>query len=166
MIEYLLFVFFRWLSCYDLAVGTLRLMDAYQICYQAFLPKDMKPTYSAVKLGIFRRRNVSNKARSRINEILDTMSKRPQAADGKARKSRLLKKAVYHVMESFLILNLYSAVLPLMKSYVCLFQSIEPMVHKLHQKQKELFRECSILLCEVGTPDRKQSKRVAAAESK
>ncbi len=38
-------------------------------------------------------------------------------------------------------MNVYISVLPLLKSYTVLFQTKEPLVHKLHEKQKQLVRE-------------------------
>jgi len=80
-------------------------------------------------------------ARARIKEILQQQGKKLQTEEGKARKARLLKKLVYCIEYSKLVSNLYVAVLPLLKNYVMVFQSRQPLVHQLHQKQEELFLE-------------------------
>lgn len=43
-------------------------------------------------------------------------------------------------MEIKLILNFYSAIFPLLKEYVLLFQSRRPLIHRLHERQEKLLR--------------------------
>ena len=38
-----------------------------------------------------------------------------------------------------MILHFYIAALPLLKKYVCLFQTKEPLIHKIYDEQKQLF---------------------------
>ena len=38
-------------------------------------------------------------------------------------------------------MNFFIAVLPIMKEYVCLFQSHEPLIHLLHDKQEQVFKD-------------------------
>ena len=40
-----------------------------------------------------------------------------------------------------LTMNFFIAVLPIMKEYVCLFQSREPLIHLLHDKQEQVFKD-------------------------
>lgn len=135
------FLSHRWLSCYDVSVSTLLMLDAYEVFYQAFLPKDMRELYSPVMLAILRRRSVSQEARGRIKEILQSISKKKMTADGQDRKMRIVEKLIYKLQYSTLIMRFYQSILPSLKSYVCLFQTKEPLVHKLHDKQEELFRD-------------------------
>ena len=44
-------------------------------------------------------------------------------------------------MQTMLIMLFYQAVLPLLKNYVVLFQINAPLVHKLHDRQEQLFRD-------------------------
>ena len=60
--------------------------------------------------------------------------------DGKKRKERIFDKVLFQEKKTLLVLNFYNTVLPLLKSYVCLFQSSEPLIHKLNDKQ-ELLRQ-------------------------
>ncbi|KAL5010546.1 hypothetical protein ScPMuIL_012851 [Solemya velum] len=131
----------RWLSCYDVSVSTLLMMDVFEVFYQVFLPKDMQELYSLVMMAILRKRNVSQEARARVKEILQGLSKKKMTKDGKNRKTRVVEKLIYKLKETTLILHFYKSVLPSLKSYVCLFQTKVPLVHRLHDKQDELFRD-------------------------
>ncbi|CAM1291290.1 FBN1 (predicted) [Pycnogonum litorale] len=135
------FLSHRWLSCYDVSVSTLLMMDAFEVFYQAFLPKDMLELYSPVMVAILRKRNVSQEARARIKEILQGLSKKKMTKDGQDRKNRVVEKLIYKLKETTLIMQFYKSVLPSLKSYACLFQTKEPLVHRLHDKQEELFRD-------------------------
>mgnify|MGYP001606756747 CR=1 FL=1 len=53
----------RWLSCYDLAVETLNMIDALTVFYSAFLPVTEVATYEDVKVHIYKKRGLSWAAR-------------------------------------------------------------------------------------------------------
>ncbi|XP_051814936.1 uncharacterized protein LOC127537124 [Acanthochromis polyacanthus] len=60
---------------------------------------------------------------------------------GRSVKKRIIQKVLVCEKKTLLIPNFYKTVLPLLKSYVCLFQSSAPLVHKLHEKQEALMRQ-------------------------
>ena len=53
----------RWLSCYKLAVDTLRMSDPLRVFYLGFLQPSEKQLYSSIKMGIFRKKHLSAEAR-------------------------------------------------------------------------------------------------------
>lgn len=61
--------------------------------------------------------------------------------NGKKRKNRIADKLIIHNKKTMLIMHLYMSVLPLLKEYICLFQAKEPLVHLLHNKQEQVFRD-------------------------
>lgn len=131
-----LFLFFRWLSCYDVAVSTLRLFDAYQLFYYAFLPDSMQITYKAQQVQLFRKYNFTPDARAKIREVQAKSRKKKLTED---RKKRIYEKVTYEWVTTKLTLEFYASVLPMLKSYVCLFQTKQPMVHNIHDEQTKLF---------------------------
>ena len=49
-------------------------------------------------------------------------------------------EVLFKDMQTMLITLFYQAVLPLLKNYVVLLESNAPLVHKLHDRQEQLFR--------------------------
>ena len=134
------FIAHRWLSCYDLALSTMRLWDAYQIFYYGFLSSSMKLTYKAVLIRLMKKHNLSQADRDKIRERHGKLTSKKLTDDGAARKKRIFEKVLYQAPKSLAILHLYKATLPLLKSYVCLFQSKTPLIHKAHDEQEKLFK--------------------------
>ena len=50
-------------------------------------------------------------------------------------------QVLFQDTKTLMILNFYVSVMPIMKSYVVLFQSKEPLLHLLNDKQEEVFRQ-------------------------
>ena len=59
--------------------------------------------------------------------------------DGKKRKKHICEKIFHFRKKTLMILHFYIAALPLLKKYVCLFQTKEPLIHKIYDEQKQLF---------------------------
>ncbi|GBN19210.1 RuvB-like 2 [Araneus ventricosus] len=59
--------------------------------------------------------------------------------EGVSRKERIVQKLFKERMRTQLVLHFYTVVLPLLKKYVCLFQTKEPLIHKLYDEQEQLF---------------------------
>lgn len=137
------YVSHRWLSVYDVCIDSLRLLDAYTIFYYAFLPTDMQTVYLSRVLDVHRKYSLSNHSRSSIRDVRTELQKKNKTmtAEGKARKGRIVEKLFYLRKKTLMIMNLYSAVLPLLKKYVMLFQAKEPLMHKLHDQQTELLKD-------------------------
>jgi hypothetical protein len=52
----------------------------------------------------------------------------------------LLLKVLFQEKKSLLVLHFYTSVFPILKEYVLMFQTKQPMVHRLFDKQLELFK--------------------------
>jgi len=161
------FIMHRWLSSYDVSVSTLRLMNPYLVFYYSFLPHDTKGDYTDIVEGIYNASSLSPESRDRIKEIQEVLSKKKMTDEGKERKKKVIERIFYTSLETNLILNFYVAVLPMLKSYVCLFELKEPMIHKLHDEQLKLFTE--FLACFVKQEvlaKNKTGKKLKALEIK
>lgn len=141
------FVNHRWLSVYDLSVSTLRIIDVLQIFYFGFIPQGSQQDYRGILVDIYRKYNVSIEGRERIREVIDTVKEKKLTEDGRNRKLRIVDKVMFNEKKTKLILNFYQSALLLLKTYVCLFQSKEPLIHVVHDKLEDLFR--NFLACFV-----------------
>ena len=135
------FISHRWLSCYDCALSSLRLWDAYQVFYFGFMTKEDMALYHSEMIAIFRKHDVSLAAKERLKQIWKLNGSKNMTNDGKKRKKRIISKVIFQAKKSILTLSFYQSVLPLLKSYVVLFQSKQPMVHILADRQEQLFRD-------------------------
>ncbi|GBN25381.1 hypothetical protein AVEN_143893-1, partial [Araneus ventricosus] len=130
---------FRWLSCYDVSLSHLRILDALSILYFAFIPHSDKSIYFSILAGIYLEKNVSSEGKARIKEIHQYLSEKKMTPEGISRKERIVQKLFKERVRTQLVLHFYTAVLPLLKKYVCLFQTKEPLIHKLYDEQEQLF---------------------------
>lgn len=96
---------------------------------------------------------VPHPARLRLKEVWQEMGARSKnfTDEGRKRKARICRKVLYEEKKTLLELHFYVAVMPLLKEYVMLFQTKEPLVHKLHDSQEKIF--CEFLTCYVK-PDK------------
>jgi hypothetical protein len=135
------YVSHRWLSSLDVAMDTSRLFEAYTMFYYAFIPSDsMTAAYTTAIVSIFREKEVSDEAQDRIREIRKVLAQKAMTEDGKNRKARIVKKLFTERKKTLLLLKFYVSALQLLKSFVCLFETKQPLIHKLHDQQEELFR--------------------------
>ena len=104
------------MSCYDVAISTLRMLDALEVYYQAYLLTELASAYSPVMVQIFRKWNVSMEARPKIKRILKQLEQKALTSGGKARKGQLVEKVVIQIGHTKQVLHLYVAVLPLLKN--------------------------------------------------
>ena len=135
------FISHRWLSCYDCSLSTPQLWDAYQVFYDGFMTKEDRALYHREMITIFQKHDVSMTARERMRQIWKLNGSKSMTDDGKKRKKRIISKVLFQAKKSLLTLGFYQAVLPLVKSYVVLFQSKQPMMHILADRQEQLFRD-------------------------
>ncbi|KAG1714420.1 DNA-directed RNA polymerase III subunit RPC1 [Nymphon striatum] len=122
----------RWLSCYDVTLANLRLMDAYLMFYYSFIPKESKPLYHHVVVSIFHSKEASNQSRMRIRVIQEELSRKSLTEDGRKRKNRIVEKLFYKRKQIITILHFYSAVLAMLKQYP------EELEHKTLKQLKEM----------------------------
>ncbi len=115
--------------------------------YYGFLPKQDKTTYLECVINIYKELGIAKEARGRIREICGVLEKKTLTEDGKKRKHRIIQQVFFKSKRTCLIMKFYTPVLPMLKEYVCIFQTSSPMVHKLHDKQEEVFK--NFLACYV-----------------
>lgn len=133
----------RWLSVLDVALDTIRLFDAYTLFYYSFLRLEDRKLYTEIVNDIMQKRLVSETGKKSVTEIqLYLRKKFPSfTKEGKDRKIRLVEKCFDLRIEILTVLHTYTSVLPSLKKYVLFFQQKEPLMHRLHDKQHELFNE-------------------------
>ena len=131
----------RWLSCYDACSSNMAMMDAFHIFYYSFLEPDDKALFKEPARKILDDRKVSQQGIQRVITIWKELGKKKLTDDGKRRKTRIAQKVVVQTTKTMLTMNFFIAVLPIMKEYVCLFQSREPLIHLLHDKQEQVFKD-------------------------
>lgn len=143
------FINHRWLSAYDITVSTIRLYDVYTLFYYSFVPPGDRAMYVDIIGNIYNQNNISVPCRIAIKQIQAEMFKKlkTMTPKGKQRKCQVIIKILLHREKTFMFLQAYNAGLEFLKEYVCLFQSNTTMVHKLHVKQVELFK--NFLTCFV-----------------
>ena len=66
-------------------------------------------------------------------------------AQGTERSKKIVDSLIINFDKTNLIMNFYYGILPIFKRYVCLFQSKNPLVHKINDEQLQAFR--NILGC-------------------
>lgn len=153
----------RWLSCYDRAIDTLQMMDAYKLFYFSFLSSETdRDAYRPVMKEILEKHSVDVASRKRIYKILTTLSKKKGTKEGMKRKASIINSLFFTSDETHLMLNVYASVLAIFKEYVCFFQTKVPMAHKLHDFQLEAFRK---FLCCFMRPEKIPNKLTEAKVS-
>ena len=135
------YVSHRWLSVYDVTVSTNTILDALTVFYYGFLSTEERKVNQPRVVEIYFRNSVSDKARDRIRVIHSVLAKKNMTKDGKERKERIIDRLFRDRKTTTMIMSVYTAVLPILKKYVMLFQMTEPLVHMLNEKQTELLRE-------------------------
>ncbi len=129
----------RWLSAYDAAMSLDRMMPAYQILYFGFLRADDKAVYQDVIDKLYDTYKVNEKAKRKITYFHHDLVKKSMTDKGKARKKRVVEKLFFQYPTTQMQLSVYESVLPIMKSYVMVFQGKSTLVHKLHDQQLQVF---------------------------
>lgn len=135
------FLAHRFLSAYDLAVDTLRLMDAFMLFYSAFLGKEEKEKYRYINQEIIHRKGISGNALKTLAGIIQALSKKVMTVDGRERKRRIVEHLFLARLRTKLLLHIYAGVLEQLKAYVMLYQSKEPLIHTLNDEQVKLLRQ-------------------------
>lgn len=119
-------VSFRWLSCYDVSLSNLRIFHALSVFYYAFLSPNDKSVYFSILSAIYKEKSVSAEGRTKFKEIHKYLAGKKLTPKGVCMKKRILQKLFFERIKTQLILHFYTAALPLLKKYVCLFQTKDP----------------------------------------
>ncbi|CAL8237186.1 unnamed protein product [Boreogadus saida] len=133
------FIPHRWLSAYDVGMHTKRMLPVYKVLYFGFMGKEDKALYKDPLQQLYTDYHVSEKAQRRIAFLHQDLSKKGMTESGKMRKSRVVKKIWFESQGVEMHLSVYLGVLPILKEYVMVFQGSQTLVHKLHDKQLEVF---------------------------
>ena len=131
----------RWLTVYDVSMDALRLLDAYTVFYYSFLPSADRVTFLRHCVEIYARLNLSPQVKDRIRDIQGQLSRKNMTAQGKDRKKKVTQRMFYERKRMMLVLHFYSCSFPLLKRYTVLFQTKEPMLHKVNDEQTALLKE-------------------------
>nr|XP_019923958.2 uncharacterized protein LOC109619082 [Crassostrea gigas] len=158
------FVSHRWTTCYDIAAGTLRLWDAYYVFYFGFLKLEDRKIYKPVIRKILNDRKVSEPARAKLDSVHNYLKKKSMTSDGKMRKTRIFEKVLFQEKRTILVLHFYTSVFPILKEYVMMFQTKQPMVHRLYDKQLELFKVFITYFLKPEAFTRRSGKQMKAVE--
>ena len=141
------YVSHRWLSIYDVTCDIIRMWDALLLFYYSFLPTSEKDTYKNVVDEIYQQYEIDNATRNGIKKLQKIMAVKNMTTDGKNRKKRIYQKLFFFREKTRIMMKIYGSVLPMLKKYVMLFQTSQPLIHKLNDKQQELlldFLSCFI----------------------
>lgn len=124
----------RWLSAYDVTQRNLSITDPLTLLYAAWIPKNLCSAYD------IHTNRLMEKLSKQVKAIHVQCATKVRSEDGKKRKLRLVDKLFYQRDKTLLTMNMYLSVLPMFKSFVLMFERKEPMVHRLHDEQTDLFR--------------------------
>ena len=132
----------RWLLVYDVSISTLRYLDLYFVFFYSCLSDENKHVYRDVLNDIYEFHALTDSNKTEIKAIQKKIeSKKMGTPIGEQRKERLIKCVTDDRNKTKLVLTFYTFALPKIKAYVCLFQSKIPLVHKMHDKQREVYRQ-------------------------
>lgn len=144
----------RWLSAYDRAMETKRMLESLKIFYFSFLSKKDKDLYFSVIKGVMVNKGLVLSVQKKALDLIECLSSKKSTKDGKERKERITKKLFDTADQTAIYLEFYVSVLCIMKEYICVFQTKSPMIHKLHDFQVNAVRK--FLQCFIR-PEKMQS---------
>ena len=150
----------RWMTVYDAALDFIRKFDAYTLFYSAFLSATDKKLYNVYVKSVHRKHNLKQDAKLQIEEVLKTLGQKKMTSQGTERKQRIIQVLFVKRLQTKATVGFYISVLPLLKKYILMFEMKQPLVHKLHDQQRDLFVEILGLfvkpevISEAATPAR------------
>ena len=136
----------RWLSSYDASVRNLFALDALTIFYFAWVSSAERIKHSNLYNQLTS--SLTTMQNARLNVIIQELKKKNLTEQGRKRKGRIVRKLFTERETTLFYLNLYTAVLPMFKSFVLIFEQKVPMMHRLHDEILELF-DRNFLACFV-----------------
>ena len=112
------FLSHRFLSAFNLAVDTNRLLDAYTLFYFAFIKERREQVrYQHIVLELQHKKNLSAEA---VKNVQVPLSKKKMTADGVERKERIINCLFYSRKRTRMLLGIYVSVLEQLKAYAML----------------------------------------------
>ncbi|KAF3857796.1 hypothetical protein F7725_010997 [Dissostichus mawsoni] len=133
------FVPHRWLSAYDASMATYAMMPAYRVLYYGFLSTADKELYREPLELMYTKYHVNQAGRARIKVVQEELNRKGMTPQGRERKKRVCQKLWHEETTTVLRLSIYMGLLAILKEYVMVFQGSQTLVHKLHDRQLELF---------------------------
>ncbi|CAK6975065.1 hypothetical protein NQZ68_031049 [Scomber scombrus] len=133
------FVPHRWLSAYDACMATHAMMPAYKVLYYGYLSTADKELYREPLELMYTKYNVNQVARARNKVFQEELNRKGMTLQGRERKKRVCQKLRHEETTTVLQLSIYMGVLAILKEYVMVFQGSQTLVHKLHDRQLDLF---------------------------
>ena len=133
----------RWLSILNAADINFELLPALTVMYHSWVAKDMKEVYKEDVDALLTK--CSERARGRIGAIQKLCANKKLTTKGLDRKKRIVERLFYKRLVTDLHLNFYTHLLPLIKSFVLIFEQKEPMVHRMFDELKSCMQ--SFLCC-------------------
>ncbi|XP_034058946.1 uncharacterized protein LOC117537731 isoform X2 [Gymnodraco acuticeps] len=133
------FVRHRWLSAYDASMATHAMMPAYRVLYYGFLSTADKELYREPLELMYTTYHVNQAGRACIKVVQEELNRKGMTPQGRERKKRVCQKLWHEEMTTVLRLSIYMGLLAILKEYVMVFQGSQTLVHKLHDRQLELF---------------------------
>ncbi|XP_071506624.1 uncharacterized protein [Diadema antillarum] len=147
------YVSHRWLSVYDVSVDTERMWDAYIIFYFSFLSDTERRKYASCVSDIFKKHQVDDNTQIALRNMQNSMKKKKMTKEGRERTNIILHKLFFVGPKTKVLLHIFTSVLPMLKSYVMLFQRDASMIHLLNDEQCDLLQK---FLCCFMKPEKLQ----------
>ncbi|KAJ8356364.1 hypothetical protein SKAU_G00191580 [Synaphobranchus kaupii] len=119
------------------------MLPAFKVLYFEFMDEEDKALYKEPLEQLYPDHSVNEKAQRRIQSFHSDLSRNGMTQQGKGRKKRVWHEGT----KTELHLSVYTGVLAILKEYVMVFQGRDTLVHKLHEKQLQVFT--NLLACFV-----------------
>ena len=138
----------RWLSVLTAADINAEVIDALTLIYYAWVGKDLTSVYKEDVDKLIS--SSTDRSKERVGEIQKQCSKKKLTEKGLARKERVVVKLFDERNTTDLHLSFYTHILPLIKSFVLVFELKEPMVHRVFEELKTCMQTflCCFIKCE------------------
>ncbi|XP_034146338.1 uncharacterized protein LOC109615009 [Esox lucius] len=120
-------------------MATHAMMPAYKVLYYGYLSTADKELYREPLELMYTKYHIKQAARASIKVVQEELNRKGMTPQGRERKKRVCQKLWHEETTTVLRLSIYMGVLAILKEYVMIFQGSQTLVHKLHDRQLELF---------------------------
>ncbi|RUS81632.1 hypothetical protein EGW08_010595 [Elysia chlorotica] len=133
----------RWMSLLDSALSLDELADPLTVLYYSWLNTKDRALYKDTIIKIFRNYKVSDAGRQTIYAAMRTLKlkEKNMSPKGVNRKQRVCVKIIYKRKITDLLTKAVIEVFPRFKNFILAFETKRPMLHKLHDRMVQLFRD-------------------------